>query len=280
MQDAVATLSQHLGPALLVLFRVSGLAIFAPVLSSPSVPRQVKVLLVSMVALSAYPTLAAGPLRGAEVPMTLGAIAPLAALELFIGAVIGFIALLPLVAMQMGGLVMGTQMGLGFARVYNPAMDEEGDVLEQLLFFLGLAAFLSVGGLEQMTMAILRSFDYVRVGGVGDVLAVGGYGIENGLLRLLTGIILAATELALRVSAPLVGLFFLETVALGFLSKSVPSLNLMTLGFPMRIILGLGILVIGMGAIGEALHHFLRDDAALLAQWFTIGRGAAGGLGG
>jgi flagellar biosynthetic protein FliR len=270
VHDSIDILSRHLGPAVLVLVRLGGLAIFAPVFASSMVPRLIKVLLITMLALATYPTLAVGPLRGVDVPVDLASIAPMMASELMVGAVIGFLAIMPLVALQMGGQVMGTQMGLGFARLYNPAMEDEGDVLEQILFFLGLATFLGVGGHEQMTVAVLRSFEYVRLGGVGEVISVCGWGIDNGLIRLIASVLLAATELGLRVAAPMVCLFLLESVALGFLSRSVPSFHLMNLGFPLRIIIGLGILVLGMGAIGEALQVFLSDDLSLLSTWFIL----------
>jgi flagellar biosynthetic protein FliR len=270
VHDSIAILSSHLGPALLVLVRLGGLAIFAPIFASSLVPRLVKVLLILLLGLATYPTLALGPLRGAQVPTDLASIAPMMVSEVMVGAVIGFLAIFPLVAMQMAGQIMGTQIGLGFARLYNPAMEDEGDVLEQILFFLGLSSFLAVGGHEQMTLAVLRSFEYVRLGGVGEVISVCGWGIDNGLVRLLASVLLAATELSLRVAAPMISLFLLESVALGYLSKSVPSFHLMNLGFPLRIIIGLGILILGMGAIGEAMHQFLADDISLLSRWFVL----------
>lgn len=274
MGSSLNTLSTHLGPVVLVLVRICGLAMFAPLFASSTIPRFVKAILIMMLALATYPMLAAGPLRGSRVPFDIASMAPMMACELLVGAVVGFLALFPLIAMQMGGQVMGTQMGLGFARLYNPAMEDEGDVLEQILFFLGFATFLAVGGHEQMLLAVLKSFEYVKLGGVGEVVSVGGWGLDNGLVRLLAGVMLAALEVALRVSAPMVCLFLLESVALGFLSRSVPSFHLMNLGFPLRIMLGLGILVLGMGAIGEVLQTFLTDDLALLSQWFVL-EGAA-----
>ena len=49
---------------------------------------------------------------------------------------------------QIGGLLMGQQMGLGFARLYNPSLEDDADVLGQVLFFMALAGFLLVGGHE------------------------------------------------------------------------------------------------------------------------------------
>lgn len=267
MPSAIDTISTHLGAALLVVFRVSGLAIFAPVLGSPVLPMRVKALLVFLLGLAAYPTLAAGPLSGTHVPLSLGSLAPLIVLELLIGALVGFMALMPIVAMQMGGMVMSQQMGLGFARVYNPAMEDEGDSVEQAFFFFGLGAFLAMGGLEQMVVAVTRSFEFVGLGGAGRLVAVGGFGLDSGLASMLTGLLLAATELALRVSAPLIAIFMIESVAMGFLSKSMPALNLLTLGFPLRIVLGFAVIVLAMGVMGEALAAFTEYDLDLIRRF-------------
>jgi flagellar biosynthetic protein FliR len=277
MSSILDIFSLHLAPALAVVFRVAGLALFAPILASIAVPARTKMFLYLLVGLSVYPTLAAGPLAAQPaLPFSLGGLISLIAAELLIGAVIGFLALLPLAAMQMGGVVIGQQMGLGFARIYNPAFDDEADVIEQILFFLGLAVFIATGGLEHMMHAILRSFHFVRLGGVGAVLAVGGYGLDNGLLRLAAGTMLAATEVSLRIAAPLLCLFFLETIAMGFVSKSVPALNLMALGFPLRILAGLSIMVVGMAAVGEVLGAFLAADFVLLGEWFVVANGEVG----
>jgi flagellar biosynthetic protein FliR len=277
MSSILDIFSLHLAPALAVVFRVAGLALFAPILASIAVPARTRIFLYLLVGLSVYPTLAAGPLAArSALPFSLGGLIPLIAAELLIGAVIGFLALLPLAAMQMGGVVIGQQMGLGFARIYNPAFDDEADVLEQILFFLGFAVFIAAGGLEHMMHAILRSFHFVRLGGVGAVVAVGGYGLDNSLLRLVAGTMLAATEVSLRIAAPLVCLFFLETIAMGFVSKSVPALNLMALGFPLRILAGLSIMVVGMAAVGEVLGTFLAADVVLLGEWFVVANGEVG----
>jgi flagellar biosynthesis protein FliR len=40
---------------------------------------------------------------------------------------------------------------------------------------------------------------------------------------------------------------------MGYLSKSVPALNVMSIGFPLRIVVGLGVIVASLAAIDEAL---------------------------
>ncbi|MCA9286289.1 MAG: flagellar biosynthetic protein FliR [Phycisphaerales bacterium] len=240
-------LLEHVQPALMVTFRLGGLAVFAPVLASPLLPVRVRVLLVFMLGLAVYPAMA-GVVHPAATDGSLPSLAVAVASEAAVGMLIGLVASLPLVAAQTGGLVMGQQMGLGFARFYNPAIGEEADVLEQFLFLMLLAAFVAAGGIEAMVGAVLGSFERLPPG-----QAMIGLLVDRDLPGFLSGLLLSTLELALRVSAPLLAFVFLETVVLGFLAKTVPQLNVLSLGFPLRIVIGLGVIVIALGPIGAAL---------------------------
>lgn len=246
--NAIETLSQHLVPAGMVVARVAGLAVQGPVLSSPAIPVRIKALLVLSLGLAVYPTVAAH----ADLPATasMAMAAPLIAVEFAIGVFIGFMASMPLLAAQFGGLSMGQQIGLGFARFYNPAMGEESDVLEQILFFLALATFIALGGLESMFSSVVASFESLPAGSVPAMFTGAG---ETSPVAVFTGALGGAFELGLRVAAPLLAIVCLETVVMGYLSKSVPQLNIMSIGFPIRILVGLGVIVMSLAAINEAL---------------------------
>ncbi len=232
----------------MVVARVSGIAIHGPVLSSPAIPMRIKGLLVAALGLAVYPAVAATVSIPSEI--TLGAALPLIALELGIGAFIGFVASAPILAAQFGGLAMGQQIGLGFARFYNPAIGEESDALEQILFFLALATFIALGGIESMFSCVVASFKSLPSGAI-PAMFTGASDISP--LAIFTGALTAAFELGLRVAAPLLAIVCLETVVMAYLSKSVPQLNVMSVGFPVRIIVGLTVIIASLAAIDEAL---------------------------
>jgi flagellar biosynthetic protein FliR len=246
--NALEALSLHLVPAVMVMARVSGMAVQGPLLSSPAIPMRIKALLVASLGLAVYPTVAAN----AELPsgVTLAMAAGLVILEFGIGVFIGFMASMPLYAAQFGGLSMGQQIGLGFARFYNPAIGDESDALEQILFFLALAVFLSLGGLESMFSSLVASFDSLPAGAVPGMI-MGESDIAP--IAVFTGAIKAAFELGLRVAAPLLAIVCLETVVMGYLSRSVPQLNVMSIGFPLRIVFGLAVIIASLAAIDEAI---------------------------
>ena len=246
--SSLDTLSQHLVPATMVVARVGGIAIHGPVLSSPAIPMRIKGLLIGALGLAVYPSIAASATIPSEI--SLGAALPLVALELGIGAFIGFVASAPILAAQFGGLSMGQQIGLGFARFYNPAIGEESDALEQIMFFLALATFLALGGLESLFSAVGASFESLPAGSVPAMLIGEGGGTP---LAVAVGVLNGAFELGLRVAAPLLAIVCLETVVMGYLSKSVPQLNVMSIGFPVRIIIGLSVIIASLAAIDEVM---------------------------
>ncbi len=248
----------HLPLALLVVFRIGGLMIYGPVFGSPIIPVRIKVLLAFFIGLAAYPLLASAHFTGLELQLNLWMLGPIILLEMFIGLTIGFAASLPLVGVQTGGLVMGQQMGLGFAQFYNPAVDDEADVVGQMLFFMGLAGFLLIGGHEAMVLAVLHSFEHVPPGGVV---------VDTDVIALLTGLLLAAFELALRVATPLLALIFLQSIAMGFISKTVPQLNILSLGFPLRILVGFLIVALGLVIINELIMESMDQMVGMIFGW-------------
>lgn len=262
--DAITIIERSMGPAALVVMRLGGLFIYAPLISMKTIPGRIKGLFVVVTGVGAWAVLAD---RGVAFPavsiMDPWAMVPLGAAEIAIGAVIGFIASLPIFAMQTGGLVMGQQMGLGFARFYNPAADSESDVLEQVMIYLAITMFLLLGGLDQIFLSVLRSFDYVNAG---------VFAAEGGAIDLVVGVMLAATEFGLRIAVPLLGVVFLETVAMGFVSKTVPQLNVLSLGFPLRIMLGMVVVVASIEVIGFVNEEFTVEVLDLLHAWAVQSR--------
>ena len=251
----------HVPPALLVIFRLAGLMIFAPLLGSTILPARVKVFLSLVLGLAMYPAVLVHVPDDAPLALDLWSLAPLMFAELLIGAAIGFMAGLPLVAVNMGGLIMGQQMGLGFARLFNPAAGVDQNVIGQILFLMAMAGFVMIGGIESMVLAVLHSFEHVpppALGGVGD-------GLE--MLSVIVGLLAAAFELALRVAAPLLALIFLQTLAMGFIAKSLPQVNILRLGFPIRILAGLAILALGMVVLDEVVMDLVRDTLDVVLCW-------------
>jgi flagellar biosynthetic protein FliR len=259
--ESLAFIPNHVVPASLVVFRLGGLTIYGPVFGAAVVPVRVKVLFSFILGLSVYPLLAQRGFVGQN-GAALAELPAIIAVELLLGLVIGWLASLPLAAMQTGGLLIGQQIGLGFAQIFNPSIDDEADVIGQMLFFMTLASFLIIGGHEAMVLAVLNSF---------QLIPAGEFRVDGDLLAMLVGMLAAGIELSLRIAAPLLAIIFLESIAMGFVSKTVPQLNILSLGFPIRIMIGIGIVAIGLYIIHDVMMQY--TDSVLESIMTMIGAG-------
>ena len=151
---------------------------------------------------------------------------------------------------------------LGFATLYNPALGDEGDVVGQLFFFLALAGFLIVSGHEAIVAAVLHSFGHVPLG---------AFVFDTGVLTMVTGLLLSAVEVALRVAAPVIAIIFLQSIAMGFVSRTVPQLNILSLGFPLRILVGFTVMVGGLVVIADVGMGAIDDTLESITYWVRNG---------
>lgn len=246
----------HVVPWVLVLSRMGGLFLLAPLLSSEMIPRQARLFLLLALTGVVYPLVDTSSMIGADIDLY--SLGPMIACELLIGGTLGLFALIPLVSVQLGGLLMGQQMGLGIAQIVNPATNIEGDNVGQILFMMTMAGFVVVGGLELLVGGVIHSFEGVPLGGLAP---------DRVPLDLLVGLLTSGFELAIRVAMPVLLIIFLENVAVGFLMKTVPSLNIMNFGFPLRIILGLFVLTASLGFIAETIGEGLGDAVDVMTGW-------------
>jgi flagellar biosynthesis protein FliR len=90
---------------------------------------------------------------------------------------------------------------------------------------------------------------------------------DGELIGLATGLLLAAFDLALRVAAPVLALVFLESLAMGFVAKTVPQLNILSLGFPIRILAGILIIMLGLVVIHEVVMDGAAEGLELIHLW-------------
>jgi flagellar biosynthesis protein FliR len=247
----------HVMPWALVVFRIAGVLMLTPLLTSAMIPARAKALMAAMLGSAAYPMLSRSlpPLPEVDV---IGLI-PMILAEVLIGFVMGAIASLPLLMMELAGVLGGTTMGMGIAKVYNPETDFDVDLLGQLLFFIATSLFLTMGGLDGLFSAVLHSFERVPLG---------GFLTDHQPLGVFVGVLSSGFELGLRVAAPIVAIIFAMIIVLGLLGKTMPQLNVMSVGFSVKLLAGLAVLAWSLYAIREPLTHEIDFALRSAVRWF------------
>jgi len=261
----IEPLLAHVVPFVFVFARVLGLFVFSPILSSVSVPARAKVLMSVMLAVAVYPSI---PVFYASEQITLFGLLPILISETLIGVCVGLIASIPIMMVQMGGHVTGFQMGLSVASVYNPELNTQSDVVGEVLFYLGLSLFFMLGGMEAIWATLLDTFERVPLG----AMAISSVPLERYID--LAG---AGFDMALRIAAPAMAMVFLVMVAMGFVMKTMPQINVMSVGFALKIIVGVLATAMSVQVIANVTGDEMSNIFDMLRQW-SNGLGVGVGL--
>ena len=249
---------EHATPYMLVLIRISGIFLAAPALSGLLVPVRIKAMLVVMFAVAIYPAVSVTSHIPPDIDLIV--LAPVIVTELFIGLTIGMLAMLPLMGVQLAGMLTGYQMGLAMARAFDPNTGSNSVVVGQLLSYIGLGAFLTMGGLDYLFLALVNTFEHVPIG---------GFWFDQTLLDTLLGTLTSAFQLGIRIAAPIVAIIMLIMVAMGFIMKTMPQINVLTIGFAIKIIAGLMVMAMSVTVIERAASEEIERVFVLILDWTT-----------
>ena len=220
----------------LVLTRVSGIVIMAPVFGGSEIPMQVRALLAFTLAVLIMPsqwTVDVGE------PLTLTAYAILIAAELGIGLSLGLGINIFFTGAAIAGEVIGSLGGLHAANIFDPATGEQSPLLSPMFHYLAIAVFASIGGLRILISALLDTF---------QTLPVGEANMHTTIAYSLVTILNTSFGLALRMAAPVIVSVLVAMLVVGLLGKTLPQLNLMSVGFGINTIIMYLVLGFSMSA--------------------------------
>lgn len=141
------------------------------------------------------------------------------------------------------GLMISMQMGLSMAMMNDPASGDSVSVLSQLFWVMTALLFFALNGHLISLQIMVDSFSLWPVG-------ASLYQLDLMLLVNLFGWMFGA---ALLVALPAIIAMLLVNLTFGIASRSAPSMNLFSLGFPMTLLLGFVCVFLTLSQMG---NHF------------------------
>jgi flagellar biosynthetic protein FliR len=232
---------------------MAGLLITAPPFSGGAVPVRVRV------AIALAMTMAVAPAVWPALPVDLTLLSSLVGLvgELMLGMLLGIGVNVVFCGVQMGALMIGRQAGIALGQVYNPATESQSTILSQLYFFIALAIFLTLNGHHALIRAMIESFQAVPV-----MSFVAGERAADLLIESLRG----AFIVAIRVAGPTLIALFLTSVSLNFIARTVPQMNILVVGFPMRVLIAFFVSALALYGTQDIICNALNDVFAVIKE--------------
>lgn len=219
---------QFLTAALLVMIRVSGLFVFAPIFSSSAIAPRIKAGFVFAITVLLAPAVAAVPDARPRLDMMaiLG--------ELGVGLVFGLALMMLNEALMFAGTLLGMQFSFSLVNLLDPNSKIETPVLGQMLTWLGVLVLIGAGLDRTLLAAMVRSF---RVVPVGHATLQAKTGVA--LASMASGIFLAGLQLA----APVMAAAMVVEITIALVGRMAPQLPAMVLGIPVKTLVSFAVLV-------------------------------------
>lgn len=231
-----------------VAARLAGFVLLLPFATGGKMARHLQLLLVIALSLVLTPAvMATSP--------SIAQLAPFGAdwfwalmMEFGLGAAIGLGVMLCLSAFQMAGELIDQQMGLRPQQVLLQTGSSAQSVTGQFLFLIGTTAFLTLpaigegnrGGLLLFVDTFMRTF---------QTLPAGFGTLPETLGAIVIGWVEHSVSLALLVAAPILACAMLVAMFVSVVNRSVPDANTMMIGFPLRTIVCLTVLLLTLSGI-------------------------------
>ncbi len=218
----------------LVFVRINAMVVIAPFFSSGMIPFRLKALMSFLFTLVIFPVLGTGTI---EVPSSMGSYYLLVIQEIIIGVLIGFLMTIIFAAFQLAGQFFAVQIGFGMTEVIDPLAQVSIPLIGQLKNLIGILVFLTINGHHFLIDAVYRSFQFAPMFSASR-------GATGGIMKYIVYSFSGMFIVALKISLPVVATIFLVSVSMGILAKVAPQMNIMMLGFPLKIIIAFAVLVL------------------------------------
>lgn len=247
----------EIDPTLLVgffyaLVRTGAWIAIAPPFSSTAIPVRVKVAMSATLAVVLAPSFDGGP----DVLDT-GAFLGGLLYQLLVGLGLGFGVLVLFSAVQAAGQLIDLSAAFSSATMYDPFSNAASSPIGRLYQLMAITILFVIDGHLMLVRGLLASFEAAPLGGLrlDDLAAF--------LVRDLSTFFVAAVQIAF----PMLAALFLSEVLLGLLSRAAPQLNILVIGFNLKILLLLLLGGFALAVLPGSVERIVEQVVGSSLRW-------------
>jgi len=250
-----AELNAWIAAFIFPLVRILAFVAAAPVFSNAAVPRRVRLILGLALSAAIVPTVPELP----PIEPASGIGMAILVQQVLIGMSLAMVMRLVFAGIGLAGELMSFQMGLGFATMYDPQNTAQTGVVAEVVTLCATMVFLALNGHLLMIAGLAESFHRIPIATPS---------VSAGLWLNLAEAGAEMFNIGLLLSLPVVIALLITNLALSILSKAAPQLNLMAIGFPITLTIGLATLALTLPYMVPPLTRIFEEGFSLMLAVF------------
>ncbi len=177
-----------------------------------------------------------------------------ATMETITGLTFGFITNICFNSLKTAGSLIDQQLGLSMVNIYDPATNSQSTLVENILYWIGIIIFFSMNGHHKLIEGIQNSFNLVAI----------GHPILDGNYSYIINVFTQCFIIGFKIAVPMILSLVIAELLIGFISKSVPQLNVMIIGMPLKLLIGIVFLIIALPFLVNRIHYLFNQIPSIL----------------
>lgn len=224
-------LNAYLTAGIFIFARLLGFFRMAPVFNRKEMPGMIKLSLVLLM------TIILTTVVKPDVTIIKESFVLSILLNMIVGALLGYVAQLILLAIDAGGDMVNMQMGLSSAMVLDPTTSSQVSIVGKCFQFLGLIIFIQLGGVYWLMSALVHSMEIFPL----DATVIPLTEIVNldYVIKMSSNVLF----MGLQIASPILLATLGQDIILGVISKTAPQVNVFQLSFLFKPVLGAAIMI-------------------------------------
>lgn len=239
---------------LFAFMRISLILFLMPFFGGQTLPNMVKAALTLTLTLGLWDKIP--HLSGQMLPRHPFELVVMFVAELFLGMTLGLAIRFFFAAIQTGGQLIGFQMGFTMVNAVDPDTGANEAVTAHFMYMVSLLTFLSVNGHLYLLSGLLQSFEFIPPGGVT---------VSASLANTIIGMSGQIFVLSIQIGAPVIAALLLVDMALALVSRASPQMNVLIIGFPIKISIGF----LFLGLIFEIISRHMEGFISRMPLLFS-----------
>lgn len=150
--------------------------------------------------------------------------------EVATGLTLGYITSMCFSAVRMAGQLMDIQIGFGMVNQFDSTLNTNSTLIENFMYWFSVVIFFIVNGHLLLVQQMIDSF---------KVIKLGQWILSSNSIMVIIQAIIQYFAIGIKIALPVILIVILTDITMGLISRTVTALNVMVLGLPVKILVGL-----------------------------------------